>query len=192
VVAPATGSFGGAAVAVALGMGARVIAAGRNEVQLKKMSELFNKSYGGRLSYVKLTGDVEADAQSIQKASPNSKGVDCYIDFSPPEAAKSQHLKSCLMALKTHGRAAFMGGIQSDISIPYSLLMIKSLQIKGKFMYERHQVIRLIGMVEAGLIKLGAEAGVEVVSVHKLEDFEAALDAAEKNSGFGKEVVFEP
>jgi D-arabinose 1-dehydrogenase-like Zn-dependent alcohol dehydrogenase len=155
------------------------------------MSELFNKSYGGRLSYVKLMGDIEADAQSIQKASPNSR-VDCYIDFSPLEAAKSHHFKSCMTTLKFHGRVAFMGGIQSDISIPYSLLVIKSLQIKGKFMYERHQVMRLIGMVEAGLIKLGAEASVDVVSVHTLEVFEAALDAAEKYSGFGKEVVFEP
>lgn len=173
-------------------MGALVVAAGRNEAQLKKMSELFNKIYGGRLSYVKLTGDIEADAQSLQKASPNGKGLDCYIDFSPPEAAKSQHFKSCLMALKTNGRAAFMGGIQSDISIPYGLLMIKSLQLKGKFMYERHHVTRLIAMVEGGLIKIGSEAGVDVVSSHKLEDFAAALDAAQKNAGFGKEVVFEP
>jgi D-arabinose 1-dehydrogenase-like Zn-dependent alcohol dehydrogenase len=192
VIAPATGSFGGAAVTMALAMGARVIAAGRNEAQLKAMETILGAVYGGRLTSVKLTGNVEADAQALQEASPGGKGLDAYIDFSPAAAAKSTRIKSCLIALKTHGKASFMGGIQEDVSIPYSLLMIKSLQIRGRFMYERQAIVRLIQMVEAGIVKLGKAAGVEIVGAYKLEDIEAALDDAAKNSGFGKEVLLDP
>jgi D-arabinose 1-dehydrogenase-like Zn-dependent alcohol dehydrogenase len=192
VVAPATGAFGGAAVTVALAMGARVVAAGRNEAQLKAMESVLGTIYGGRLASVKLTGSVDADAQALQKASPGGKGLDAYIDFSPATAAKSTHIKSCIIALKTHGKASFMGGIQEDVNIPYNLLMLKSLQIKGRFMYERQAIVQLIGMVEAGIVKLGKAADVEIVGAYKLEDIEAALDAAAKNSGFGKEVVLAP
>ncbi|PVG03608.1 isopropanol dehydrogenase [Serendipita vermifera] len=192
VVAPATGSFGGAAVTMALAMGALVIAAGRNEAQLKAMESVLGPSYGGRLRYVKLVGDVEKDAEALQRASPGGKGLDAYIDFSPPQAAKSTHIKSCLMALKTYGRAAFMGGIREDVSIPYALLMLKSLQIRGKFMYQRSSVIRLIGMIECGLVKLGEASGVKVVGTYSLDQYDAALDAAADSTGFGKSVVFTP
>lgn len=192
VVAPATGTFGGAAVTMALAMGARVVAAGRNEAQLKTMERVLGVTYGGRLTSVKLTGSVEADAQALQQASPGGKGFDAYIDFSPATAAKSTHIKSCIIALKTHGQASFMGGIQGDVSIPYNLLMFKSLQIKGRFMYERQAIVQLTGMVEAGIVKLGKAAGVEIVGAYKLEDIDAALDAAAENSGFGKEVLLAP
>lgn len=192
VVAPATGSFGGAAVTMALAMGARVIAAGRNQDQLKSMEGTLGSLYGGRLTSVKLTGDAEADTVALVKASPGGKGLDAYIDFSPPAAAKSTHIKACLRALKTYGKASFMGGIQDDVSIPYALLMIKSLQISGRFMYERNAIAQLIAMVEAGIVKLGKQAGVELVGAYKLEEVDAALDAAANNSGFGKEVVLAP
>lgn len=109
IVAPATGSFGGAAVAMALALGAFVVAAGRNDAQLKEMESTLGKLYGNRLISVQLTGDVAKDTQALKKASPGGKGFDAYIDFSPPQAAKSTHIKSSLFALKPHGRVSLMG-----------------------------------------------------------------------------------
>ncbi|KAG8817997.1 hypothetical protein FRC17_011006 [Serendipita sp. 399] len=194
IVAPSTGSFGGAvsAVSVALAMGAKVVAAGRNESQLKAMENLLGGVYGQRITTVKLVGDVETDAEALTKATPRGQGAHAYIDFSPLAAAKSTHIKSCLMALKPYGRAAFMGGIREDVSIPYALIMLKSIRIQGRFMYERDSVIKLVGMVEANLVKLGKEAGVDVVGIYRLQDAETALNMAESNGGFGKEVVFAP
>jgi hypothetical protein len=70
--------------------------------------------------------------------------------------------------------------------------MLKSLQIRGKFMYQRASVIRLIGMIECGLVKLGDASGVKVVGSYSLDQYEAALDAAADSTGFGKSVVFTP
>lgn len=85
-----------------------------------------------------------------------------------------------------------MGGIQEAVAIPYALLMFKSLQLKGKFMYEREAVFRLIKMVESGLLKLGKGAGLKVVGPYDLENWHEAFDAAEKNAGWGVQVLLSP
>jgi threonine dehydrogenase-like Zn-dependent dehydrogenase len=191
-----TGQFGGAAITLALALGARVIAAGRNEYQLKKMVEVLGPSSGGRLSYVKMQGDIEADAEAIRKASPNEKGVDVYIDFSPAvvaaETSNIPHMKSALIALKTFGRVSFMGGIQKDVNIPYSLLMFKSLRLSGRFMYDRKVIPRLVSMLEGGLVKVGPAAGQTVIGPYGLEKMEEAIDVAERNAGWGSLVCLAP
>jgi NADPH:quinone reductase-like Zn-dependent oxidoreductase len=192
LVAPATGSFGGAAVVMALALGAFVVAAGRNEEQLKTMKSTLGSLYGNRLACVQLIGNVLKDTQALKDASPGGKGFDAYIDFSPPQAAKSTHIKSSLLALKPNGRASLMGGITDDVSIPYSIMVFNSLQIKGKFMFERRSVQQLISMVECGILKLGIVLGVQVVGAFPLEDYEAAFSTAEQNPGYGKMVVFAP
>ena len=53
IVSPATGGFGGAAVLVALAMGVRMIAMGRNVAALESI-----KKRSGRIESVPLTGDV--------------------------------------------------------------------------------------------------------------------------------------
>lgn len=194
VVAPATGQFGGAAVEVALAMGARVVAAARNEKALKRLADTLEKcrdGVQGRISIVALTGDVERDAKTLSRAT-GGKGLDAYIDFSPRAAAKSTHIKSCLLALKPFGRASFMGGIMEDISIPYSLMMFKSLQLRGKFMYDRAAVQRMIAMTEMGRVPLGDRAGLKNVGTFSLEQWEEAFIKAEENSGWGLQVVINP
>jgi threonine dehydrogenase-like Zn-dependent dehydrogenase len=192
VVAPATGTYSGAAVVMALSLGAIVVAAGRNEAQLKTMVNTLGSQYGNRLSYVQLTGDSSKDTEALRKASPGGKGFDAYIDFSPPQAAKSTHLKSSLLALKPHGRVSLMGLIREDIGIPYAFVMFNDIQIRGKFMYERDNVHRVIAMVEAGLIKLGEALGIHIIGSYPIEEYEKALDIAEQNPGHGKLVVFTP
>lgn len=189
IVAPATGKFGGAAVHVALAMGARVIAAGRNKTVLVA----FEKTFGGtgRLQTVILQGDADHDSQALVKAS-GSKGVDAYIDFSPPQAGKSTHIIAALKSLKTGGRFSLMGGIGGNVEIPYSLVMFKDLKVQGKFMYGRKDIEGLIKMVEAGNLKLGKESGVEVFGPYGLGDIEEAMNEAAKEPGWGNQVVLIP
>ncbi|PVG03607.1 isopropanol dehydrogenase [Serendipita vermifera] len=192
IVAPATGWFSGAAVVMALSLGAIVVAVGRNEDKLKELTSKLGGLYGNRLSYVQLTGEVATDSAALRKASPGGKGFDAYIDLSPPQVTNSTHLKSSLMALKPRGRASLMGLIHGDVNIPYSFVMFNDIQIKGRLMYDREAVLRVIKMVECGLVKIGSALGIEIVGSFSLEDYEAALDAAEKSQGHGKLVVFTP
>ena len=91
IVSPATGAFGGAAVLVALAMGARVIAMGRNVAALERI-----KKRSERIETVPITGDVLKDTEALKSFGP----VDAFFDISPGEAAKSTHIKSGILALK--------------------------------------------------------------------------------------------
>lgn len=104
VVAPATGPFGGGAVLVALAMGARVIAMGRNKDSLTSLKRLC--PHPDRLETVPITGDMEADCSELKKHGP----IDAYFDIGPPEAYASTHIKSCILALRHGARVSLMGG----------------------------------------------------------------------------------
>ncbi|KAI4214937.1 MAG: hypothetical protein LQ351_002652 [Letrouitia transgressa] len=184
IVAPATGSFGGAAVRVALALGARVIAAGRNLDKLKNIAEISDM-----VKIVQLKGDdVQADALKLA----SFRVVDAFLDFSPPEAGNSTHIESCLAALKIKGRAALMGGVRGRVSIPYFLIMFKSLQLKGNFMYERDHAWGLIKLCEQGLLKLGSSAKHRVFGKYPLEEYEKAFEDAEKAAGYWEHVLLAP
>ncbi|KAE9370729.1 putative isopropanol dehydrogenase [Stipitochalara longipes BDJ] len=192
IVAPATGKFGGSAVTTALAMGASVVACGRNTSTLESMSNIFFST--GRLSTVTLTGDIATDTKAIISASGNDgKGADAYIDFSPPEASKSNHIQAALAALRPKGRAVFMGGIVGTVEINYQMVMMKSLRVQGKFMYEREMIVRLLGMVEKGNLKLGEKgAGVKTVGRYGLDGIRDALLEAKDTTGWGRQVVLLP
>ena len=91
IVSPATGAFGGAAVMVALAMGARVIAMGRNVKMLETI-----KTRSERIETVPITGDVVKDLEALKSFG----SVDAFFDISPPVAGKSTHIKSGILALK--------------------------------------------------------------------------------------------
>ena len=191
IVAPATGYFGGAAVHVALAMGARVIAAARNEKVLAKMEETFNPT--GRFKTVKLTGDVPLDSAALKKASGSSKGADAYLDWSPRQAAQTTHIKACIGALRPFGKCALVGGIFGDIEIPYFEIMLRSIRIQGLYMFDRAHALQVIKLVESGLMRLGARegSGIQVQAGFKLRDIEEAMQVSE-GFGWGHQVVLEP
>lgn len=110
VVAPATGPFGGAAVIVALAMGARVIAMGRNKDSLANIKK--NAPHPDRVETVPITGDMEADSNELKKHGP----IDAYYDIGPPEAHASTHIKSCILALRHGARVSLMGGYRTGES----------------------------------------------------------------------------
>src|SRR5438552_563129 len=75
----ATGSFGSAAVAVALGMGASaVIATGRNE---QALADLVGR-FGRRVRTVAMRGEEQDDRKRILQAAPGP--IDCVLDILPP------------------------------------------------------------------------------------------------------------
>lgn len=185
VIAPATGQFGGAAVEVALAMGADVVICGRNSSVLEKIKGNLSPVYpSGKIDIVHLSGDVDVDVKELTK-----NGLcDKYIDFSPAAAAQSTHITACLMALRKGGRACFQGGIPGPVNVPYLLVMFNDLQICGKFMYERQGVRDLIRLVETGRLKFDISAA----QVFGLEEWEMAFDIAGKKTAWREICVFDP
>jgi hypothetical protein len=79
-----------------------------------------------------------------------------------------------------------------DVSISYLDLMLRSLRLYGRYMYERNHTVRLIKMVEAGLLPLGEKVGVSVVGTFNLTQIYDALELAEKEPGWGRQVLLLP
>jgi D-arabinose 1-dehydrogenase-like Zn-dependent alcohol dehydrogenase len=95
--------------------------------------------------------------------------------------------------MKPHGRVVFNGGIFGEIKLNYFDIMIKSLRIQGRFMYEREHTRRLIAMVEAGLVPLGeTKTGHSTVGTFKLEQIQEGLELAASEPGWGKQVLLMP
>ncbi|EHY56581.1 hypothetical protein HRR83_002335 [Exophiala dermatitidis] len=112
VVCPATGGFGGAGVQVAIAMGARVIAMGRNEKELARLKEHVKKtSPTASIETVKMTGDRETDVAALKAFGT----IDAIIDLTPPFACKSTHLKSAISCLRRGGRCSMMGYVEDVI-----------------------------------------------------------------------------
>ncbi|KAK3986200.1 chaperonin 10-like protein [Cladorrhinum sp. PSN332] len=186
IVAPSTGQFGGAAVQVAVAMGAQVIAVGRNAESLKKVQNTFPV---GRVQIAVMTGDEKADTEALKQWGP----VDAYMDLSPTSATGSKnHIRACFAALRQYARVSLMGYIFDDVAVPYATAVGNNLTIRGQYMYEREDVKIAVKMAEAGVLKLGKEGGTEVVGRFKFEDVGKAFVAVRENSGFGKIVALTP
>jgi D-arabinose 1-dehydrogenase-like Zn-dependent alcohol dehydrogenase len=184
IVAPATGGYSSATVGVAVAMGAKVIAVGRNLEVLRKVKAV----HGTRVSIVQLKGSVEEDLAALQKFG----SIDAYIDISPGVASDSTHVRSCIMAVKPYGRVSLMGVIHKDIAVPYVVAVLKNLTIRGQYMYEREDARGIIKLAETGVLKLGKSGGHELVAEYPLEEFDKALETAKNNPEAGKVVLFTP
>ncbi|KAL9091081.1 MAG: hypothetical protein Q9165_005008 [Trypethelium subeluteriae] len=185
VVAPATGGFGGAAVKVAVGLGARVVAMGRNERELERLEGVFGRE---KVRGVRITGDVKGDAEKLKVWGE----PDVFFDISPPEASHSSHFKSALLSLRHAGRASLMGGQREDVQVPLRLVMVKDIMLKGKWMYERPAVGQLVKMVEAGVLGLREKDGVEMKGTFRLEEWDKAFTVAEETNRPGSVTVICP
>jgi threonine dehydrogenase-like Zn-dependent dehydrogenase len=114
------------------------------------------------------------------------------IGSGPAVAASSDYTSTCISALRPGGRAVLNGGRHDNVSLPYLEMMIKSLTVCGQYMYSRGDILQLIRMAESGLLPLGRKAGVQTVGRFGLEQFQEALDLAEEEAGWGKQVVIAP
>ncbi|ORY09997.1 chaperonin 10-like protein [Clohesyomyces aquaticus] len=192
IIAPATGKFSGGAVLAALAMGAKVIAASRSEENMKRLYAFPGAKE--RLTTVTLASDVEKDTAALLKAT-GGKGAEVFIDFCPPAAGASgtpTHITAAISVLKRNGQAVLMGGIISKIELPYILLMLKSITVRGQFMYGRPQVMQFIRMLQNGNLVFGESVGLNVAGTFSMEKIEEGLDLAESGAGWGDEVLLAP
>ncbi|HTR12352.1 MAG TPA: zinc-binding dehydrogenase, partial [Roseiarcus sp.] len=150
VVNGATGAFGTAAVLLGVAMGAaRVVAIGRKEAALRSVAA----AGGPRVSAVALTGDVDADVKAIRAAS----GGGAHIAFDiVGNAADPKSTLAGLMSLRRGGRLVAMGSLLVDLPVPYMTLMLNDWEILGQFMYPASAYNRLLHLVRAGLLDIGA------------------------------------
>ncbi|KAF7937079.1 hypothetical protein BELL_1422g00010 [Botrytis elliptica] len=185
VVCPATGGFGGAGLQVAVAMGARVIAMGRNGEELKRLKQHIQRGTpGASIETVNMTGDVETDTAALQKLGT----IDAVLDISPPAAAQSTHLKSAINSLRKGGRASLMGS--GEYHINDWKVMGDNITLKGKLMYERDDMVQFVKMLESRLLPRGKEF-VDVKSF-SLEGWKEAFDTAAEFTGVGRLVVMKP
>jgi alcohol dehydrogenase len=152
LVSGATGAFGSAGVAVALGMGAGcVIATGRNEKALADLARRF----GPRLRTVTMRGDEEADRKRILQAAPAP--IDCVLDILPP-AASSVQVRTAVMTVRPYGRVVLMGGVGmlggGGLDLPYPWMMRNCITIRGQWMYPPEATTLMVGLIRGGLVKL--------------------------------------
>lgn len=173
----ATGAFGGAAVAVALAMGASfVVATGRNAAALADIEQRF----GPRLRTVQMLGDEAGDRARILAIAPGP--IDCVFDILPP-AATSTQVRTAIMTVRPYGRAVLMGGVGmpggEDLALPYPWLMRNCITIHGQWMYPRHATSLMAGMIAGGLIDLDLYDATEF----GLDDVNAAVEHAAANAG---------
>ncbi|MCK1636858.1 zinc-binding dehydrogenase [Bradyrhizobium sp. 157] len=148
----ATGSFGSAAVAVALGMGAQcVVATGRNEQALAELTRRF----GARVRAVPMRGHEADDRDRILEAAPGP--IDCVLDILPP-AANAAQVRTAMMAVRPYGRVVLMGGVGmlggAGLDLPYSWMMRNCITLRGQWMYPPHAAVLMTGLISAGLVDL--------------------------------------
>jgi alcohol dehydrogenase len=186
VVNGATGSFGSAAVAVALAMGAQcVIATGRNE---KALAEL-TRRFGARVRTVPTRGHEADDRARILQAAPGP--IDCVLDILPP-AANAVQVRAAIMAVRPYGRVVLMGGVGmlggAGLDLPYPWMMRNCITLRGQWMYPPHAAILMAGLIRSGLINLDHFE----VAAFGLDRANEAVAHAAANSGPFKMTVIQP
>jgi alcohol dehydrogenase len=182
----ATGSFGSAAVAVALGMGAQcVLATGRNEQALGDLTRRF----GSRVRAVPMRGQETDDRARILRAAPGP--IDCVLDILPPAASAAQ-VRTAILTVRPYGRVVLMGGVGmsggADLDLPYPWLMRNCITLRGQWMYPPHAATLMAGMVRSGLVDLGHFE----ITAFGLDRANEAVAHAAANAGPFRMTVIEP
>jgi alcohol dehydrogenase len=150
IVTGATGAYGGAAVLLAIAMGAgRVVAAGRNAAALDAVA----RAGGSRVVPVALTGDIQADAITLGAAA--NGGAQMAFDMVGAASDPNATL-AALRSLRRGGRLVLMGSMSVPLPLSYMELMANSWEVIGNFMYPADAWRRLLDMVRAGLLDTGA------------------------------------
>lgn len=182
VVSGATGGFGSACVAVALAMGAgKVVATGRNAAALDDLVRRF----GPRVRPAPMTGVEADDRRRIGELADGP--IDFVLDLLPREANASQ-VQAAVLAVRPGGRVVLMGGVRSDLALNYNWLMHNDVTVRGKWMYERDAVIRMVGLIRSGLLDLGQFETTDF----GLDDVNAAVAHAAANAGPLRLTVLRP
>lgn len=178
---PATGTYGGITSDLALALGANVIALGRNKDNLARLAKQLGNHE--RFSYVVMTGDDDADAAAIRKASPDGRGVEVYNDWASGTLTGSPYFSAAIRAARPEGRVVLSGAPSGTIAVPYTLVMHQNIRIIGKVIVSRSGIDLTIKMVNSGVLKLGKRGG-SSHDVYSLEQHHEAFQQAKEKSGF--------
>ncbi len=186
VVNGATGKFGSAGVAVALGMGAGcVIATGRNAAALADLERRF----GARVRTVQMVVDEAEDRAAILAAAPGP--IDMVLDLLPPDATVAQ-VRAAVMTVRPNGRVVLMGGVGmvdgSELALPYRWLMRNNITVRGQWMYPPDAPLRMVAMARAGLVDLAQFQ----FTAFALDDVAAAITHAADTAGPFRMTVITP
>jgi alcohol dehydrogenase len=182
----ATGGFGSAAVAVALGIGAQcVIATGRNEKALGDLARRF----GARVRTVRMQGHEDDDRARIMRAAPGP--IDCVLDILPPAATATQ-ARTAILAARPYGRVVLMGGVGmlggAGLDLPYPWMMRNCITLHGQWMYPPHAAVLMTGLIRSGLVNLDHFE----VTAFDLDHANEAVTHAAANSGPFRMTVIQP
>lgn len=182
-ISGATGTFGSAAVAVALAMGAgSVIALGRNETILQKLST----QYGSRVKTVKLIGDTKADQERIYKTA--NSPIDLVLDILPPPVSTSV-VKTAIITVRPGGKIVLMGGVGmlggEDLKLSYPWIMRNNITIIGQWSCNREAPYRMIQLIKSGLLSLD-DYNITTFTLDKVNE---AVEYAAANYGAFKATI---
>lgn len=168
IVNGATGSYGTAAVLVAIAMGAaRVVAAGRNGDVLQRLAD----TAGPLVVPMALVGDVADDAARLRDSAGG--GAHLALDMIGG-AADAKSTSAALGALRRGGRLVMMGSARAPLPLDYLQMMFNNLEVLGNFMHPSDAHLRLAALVRSGRLSLDPIA----TQVFALSDLDSAMTAA--------------
>ena len=172
IVNGATGSLGACAVLIALAMGvAKVVAVGRNQETLDSLVQLDPK----RVVSVATCGNFTEDTEQIRRA---AGGADIVLD-ALGAVKEPEPTMSCINALSPRGTAVLVGGVQTDMPLPYLSTVLSELTIRGAFMYPRYAPGDLLRMMAAGTLNSQSIQ----IRTFSLDDINDAVEQAANVSG---------
>ncbi|EEU35778.1 uncharacterized protein NECHADRAFT_82192 [Fusarium vanettenii 77-13-4] len=190
VIGPATGSFSGAAVELALVCGANVVAIGRTKETLAELKEKLGNPE--RLKYAVMTGDVDSDAAAILRLTPDGKGADVFNDWTPGWIEKPLFLQAGLKTLKAWGKVVLSGAAWGSADIPYAESIHNNWQVIARWCCTRATLTRVLDLINQGQLKIGKSTGGEFTTFEQVEDVERAKEHASKNGRFKQYTVLLP
>jgi NADPH:quinone reductase-like Zn-dependent oxidoreductase len=187
IIGPASGSYSGACVEMALALGANVVALGRSSSKFANMLESLGHSK--RLQCVVMTGCEADDVVALQKAVPN--GAHVYSDWSPTGSKDAIYLSTVAAVLRRKARVVLSGAANTSLGLPHGIMVLKDIEMKGKFMYDRNTVRTVFELVALGLLEVGERSGA-LARKFELESFEDALAVAEEHGTWRDFTIITP
>lgn len=79
--------------------------------------------------------------------------VGLVLDLLPPSASVAA-VRAAAMTVRDFGPVVLMGGVGDELAMPYPWLTLKSVTVRGRSMYPRDAVPKLIALAQCGLLDL--------------------------------------
>lgn len=118
---------------------------GRNEKELERLKEHVKKGTPrAGIQIIKLTRDENTDKAALQTFGI----IDATLDISPPNAAKSTHLKIAINSPRKIRKYSLMGSGECH-TVNWKVVG-DNITLKGKLIYERDDIVQFVNMLEIG------------------------------------------